>query len=1020
MGIKRIRLNHWRALAALMLAAIALLPPAQPVYAQDPATGATPQPGFRTIDTPDGIAVQWTTAGASSLEAVQAVLPSQEYQGFTLPMQAITLKIVGGPDAGVLQIRQLQSIELPPGTLAPNPVDAEPLIIDATTSIQPLLEAPQLPTAPAFIASSGTENGEWIVVLALSPVYAENGVPRLATALEAVVSGSVRAATPEEITAQMSAADAAAPDALYTGPEAVVDPALVAAPDALDNPDVTSSMVKLVVTNPGVQRVALASLTAANGAWTAATLPNARLTFKNTLIPIQIVGSELRFYAASVGDRWNSTDAYILGIESDAAKRSPKLGTRNVTLPVAAADAAEIEATSTAIDRATWIVNKTYEAKYPGQEADFYFAAKLSRKAGAPAQDFSVDLMAAGRRPSNQLPLASGKQAFTLNLVRVVAESHGTVVPVAVTVPGANAKNADVDFTGVASKQVKFEFSPVSGSTLKLTLRSGNIAQAVLLDSIAFERAVLLNMASKGAVFAGAAGQTTYRWSSVPKVGGAIVLWDVTNPAAPVALNGAGDGGFVDSQAARSYAVAGDGSTFTPAVKGYNPLGGGGIAPAHLLYIVPDMSYAGALTPLVNLRTSQNCTSTAKCVVTIVDATRIYDRYSGGQIAPEAIRLFLQDAYFAFAAKPIGSPRLLSAVLAGDGTWDPKNIEAKKSNPALIPPYMRDGIDVTYGEVPCDRCYANLIGYNGVRCADPHTCDSQNLPGTTFSPEIWIGRLPAKSVAELQAYVAKLYGYETATDNAPWRGRTIYVADNYMKGEPGPNPIRDGAGDFAATVDSIWTLNPAKKSSWSASRVYYDPFPGAQNPTTYGQPWRFSDPKGAWQQVISALNEGAGVFVYYGHATPWTMARYDLPTAWRFALIENTDADYLFNDKRFFMQLSMTCLSSQFARPADSGMTLDEQFLLDNNGGSIAAWGPAGYGVPTAHDLLAKGYFRKLYATSTPQTIGALTSAGFLELSSKNIGHYDMLRTFTLLGDPMTRIRTGPAVYPTYLPVTRR
>lgn len=1063
----------WHFVAVLILAACAVFPPAIPVYAQDAAAPQNPQPSYTVTNTQEGAAIQWTTAGATSLDALRAALPSDDYHGYTLPMQTIALRVAGGGDSGQLVIRQLQSVDLPADAVAPNPIDDTPLQTDEDTYVRPLIQQPALPTAPAFIASSGMVDGEWVIVVGLSPAYSDNGVLKLATDLEFLVTGTATVTSEEEREAAVTAAAAASPDALYTETGTVVsasapDDALaeasaLEADNALSAVDAASApaTVKLVVSAPGLQRVPVSAIAAISSAWTKDTLAKARLTLNNVEIPVQIVGSELRFYAPSVGDRWNSTSSYLLAAAADASGLK-RVASRTVTpagaaaseasataasadpapdsapeiAPDAVAGVASIDASdpyATALERGVWSVNREYSSMYPGEELDHYFAARLARTVGTdPAQSFTADLSGAGRNPANQLPLAKGTQKYGLVLTRVTADSTGTDFPL-VVIAGNASQSRSVDFqipdpnkpgesTTVVSLTVSVEFASSNANSLTLMLKQGAYPRAVLLDTIHYERPVSLALGGKGSVFAGASGQTTYHWSGAPKLDNAITVWDVTDAASPLVISGPSTAGFIDNAAARTYLVAGDGQVQTPAVQAYNPIALSTLTPSHAIYIVHDSSYRSALDPLVALRQSQTCIGTTKCKVLVVDASRIYDRYSGGQVSPEAIRLFLRAAYVNFQTRPTDATTIKSAVLAGDGTWDPKNFENMAVSPTLIPPYMRDGIDISYGEVPCDRCFGNVIGFGGTLCADPHTCDAKDGSATAFNPEIQIGRLPAKSVGELQKLVNKIVAYETATDsNATWRGRVVYVADNYMKLDAdNPTPVKDPAGDFAANVDAAVALNPYKDSSYSADRVYYDPFPAAQTPPKYGQPWRHSTPVDAWQQVMSALNKGAGVFVYNGHATPWTMGRFDLPQAFRYALIEKTDSPGLANGPRLFMQLSMTCLSAQFARPAQDANTIDEQFLLNWNGGSIASWGPAGYGIPAAHTFLMSGFFKAWFAAKTPQTVGALTDAGFRSLTLGTSDHYDMLRSYVLLGDPLTRLRHGASMYPLYAPVATR
>jgi hypothetical protein len=142
-------------------------------------------------------------------------------------------------------------------------------------------------------------------------------------------------------------------------------------------------------------------------------------------------------------------------------------------------------------------------------------------------------------------------------------------------------------------------------------------------------------------------------------------------------------------------------------------------------------------------------------------------------------------------------------------------------------------------------------------------------------------------------------------------------------------------------------------------------------------------------------------------------------------LISLYDPDTLTNRDRLPVVLSMTCLSSAFQTPAFSGTTLDERMLLNPNGGAVAVWGPTGLGVLYGHDALMRGFFRALHsgAPSGPaardwRAVGSLVHAGYLALYTETACCRDALRTFALLGDPLTPLRA--AERRVFLPLSRR
>jgi len=93
------------------------------------------------------------------------------------------------------------------------------------------------------------------------------------------------------------------------------------------------------------------------------------------------------------------------------------------------------------------------------------------------------------------------------------------------------------------------------------------------------------------------------------------------------------------------------------------------------------------------------------------------------------------------------------------------------------------------------------------------------------------------------------------------------------------------------------------------------------------------------------------------------------------------------------------------------------------DGGAVAMWGPAGLTVAHGHDYLQKGFIAKL-RTSAPysQRVGDLVEAGYTSLlTSPLTSSLDALKTFLVLGDPLTKVRiSGGGSEPLFLPAVRR
>ncbi len=428
--------------------------------------------------------------------------------------------------------------------------------------------------------------------------------------------------------------------------------------------------------------------------------------------------------------------------------------------------------------------------------------------------------------------------------------------------------------------------------------------------------------------------------------------------------------------------MTGEGTFFTPTIEAHTPVNLGGNGAAHTLYIAPQAFHA-ALQPLVDLRKSQGYQ------VRVVDVQAIYDSWGYGMVDADAIRNFLRFVYGKW------SPRPIAAVLVGDTTWDPLNFLGI-GNPNIIPPYIAN-VDPWLKYVPCDSCYGQLDGDD---------------PAEDFLGEIWIGRFPVINTTELSIVVDKIVRYETNTNKQEiWRGRSLQIADDDVR----PDNTVDTAGPFIGSAEHIVSLMPASINqlrNYFMAATDFSTVPTALLNTLNAFTGLFAtNPDTAQQNSIDMMNSGVGIVTYTGHGNHWQWARTDLEeNRWLFGL---RDVKKLNNYNSPFISMSMTCYTSQFHIPARDHYTLDEHLFIYAGGGAIASWGPTGFSVVPAHDLLQVG-FHKLLWKSPPlkAKLGALTEAGYEEVfaTGRNL---DVNKTFALLGDPLTpaRITSVDGVY---------
>ena len=87
--------------------------------------------------------------------------------------------------------------------------------------------------------------------------------------------------------------------------------------------------------------------------------------------------------------------------------------------------------------------------------------------------------------------------------------------------------------------------------------------------------------------------------------------------------------------------------------------------------------------------------------------------------------------------------------------------------------------------------------------------------------------------------------------------------------------------------------------------------------------------------------------------------------------------------------------------------SLAESLVLASGKGAIASFSATGFGLANGHDILAQGLYQALFTDGTLQFGPATTFAKYY-LDANSSGYMDLLDTYTLFGDPASRLRTNP------------
>jgi hypothetical protein len=493
----------------------------------------------------------------------------------------------------------------------------------------------------------------------------------------------------------------------------------------------------------------------------------------------------------------------------------------------------------------------------------------------------------------------------------------------------------DDHFQGITAHDSTFTFNPAlltpAGNQVQVTglLDAGVPYSLFFIDSFDLSYPRSFSAASGALAFA-AAGRV-----AVAGFGDAAVrLLDVSTPTRPRWLTGAAvtadphggwDLGFQAVGTAR-YLAAATAGIQSPVVTPFRTPRLRTTSNHADLVIVAGAGLHTSAQRLADYRSAQGLDSM------VVDFDEVTDEFAYGVPDPHAIPAFLAFARSSWQR----APRYL--VLAGAGTVDYRNLLGYGDN--LLPPIF---VANEGGLFPSDGQLADLVGNDSL-------------------PELAVGRIPAHSSAELDAYVDKVMSYETGADGA-WVGSAIALAD-----------ATDQGAIFADGSDRVATF---LTSGYNVDRIYLD---------TAALP-------DARSRLFQDLGAGVSIVNYMGHG--------GLDRLSSGGLLASSDVATLANGPRVPVLTAMTCSINRFAVPGVS--SLGELLVDQAGGGAAAVWAPSGLSVHNEAQLLAERFYRHL-GDPDGARLGDLILRALRDFQGLG-GSTSMIQIYNLLGDPALRVR---------------
>ncbi|MGV3530442.1 MAG: type IX secretion system sortase PorU [Flavisolibacter sp.] len=521
-------------------------------------------------------------------------------------------------------------------------------------------------------------------------------------------------------------------------------------------------------------------------------------------------------------------------------------------------------------------------------------------------------------------------------------------------IPAVSANQYDL----FAQKAVNRSVFPLSANTarVQISYQPGGFNSQGWLDHFEFF--------CRRSLIVPSSGQLSFRdWSSVGqpfvqfRVGStraATRVWDVTDPLHPEQVTTFDNGQTqftADARRLREYIAFYDFLTPTAedAVANQNLHGGAEadyLIVSHPLFMPAAEKIAAFHRQRSGLR------------VAVVTTEQVFNEFSSGSPDPTAIRDFVKMYYDRFRAAWQGGNKYL--LLLGKGSFDYKNRLDNNAN--LVPVYETQNSLDPLATYTSDDFFGFLDD-------DENINDNSRLN----TLDVGIGRVPATTVGEAEAFAAKHFDYHDPQAFGAWRNDMDFVADDEDQ-----NLHLQDAEVLTATVRQT-------APDFNIQKIYLDAY--RQESGSAGG--RYPQVKAA---INSHINAGTLIWNYSGHGGPDRLAEE--------AILDQEMVNNWKNRYRLPLFITATCDFAPYDNPYLH--SLGEDLLVRPAGGAIALMTTSRVVFAYSNRIINDNYLRLALQRDSA---GHYKTLGESLRQAKNYtyqasGDISNNRKFSLLGDP--------------------
>jgi len=442
--------------------------------------------------------------------------------------------------------------------------------------------------------------------------------------------------------------------------------------------------------------------------------------------------------------------------------------------------------------------------------------------------------------------------------------------------------------------------------------------------------------------------------------------------------------------------------------------------------VVTHAEFRAGLEPWLAHRRAR---SAGPLEIHVVDVQDLFDWYSGGMRDAWAIRRFVRHAV---NRSGWGSWAL---VIVGDANENARELavraEARAWSRDWVPTHyhVQNALTGIYELLATDKWY--VTDRTGETDATDDFPDRLNQPW-----DMYTGRLPCNSAAELDRMIDKIVTMETPQEGQDWRRRAVIIADDAWSDGYGAEATsrlvhKNSDTTFAwsqGLVGRTWSggspvtleTNLVELSEW------LDPIYPGYPPEVTSRPVRSvrEDTEAvATPRLVSALSQG-GLFAHYqGHANLWVLSsEYWLADGRH----DRRDLGRVDNRGKPFVFFGMGCHVADWAQSPSTGGAVHEQsycekFLVKSRNGAVASYGSSGYEFININKALSEDYFEN-WLTRPPVAgpgsggrsrwlLGEMLWAAEAEYLAGHWGSRwsrEAIAQYVLLGDPLMMLDAGP------------